>query len=231
MSKLLDIDINRQLLEILNQFDMKLEEVEGYDGYKFVDGLFPGIGAQAFEMERFEESVVIQVDIHLLLPNQNIVESFVGHASTIDEAVAECFEQFEVNVLHALIMAFWDKAKKVENGVGTDIWEINGHRWQAVISNYGYRGTLPLGEVIDDTDMMFETIESHIKSLPLERDIYAFRNVYTNIGDGKTVTESIINNEQNLELEEKISNLPWKTVDSYYSVRNFILVMKLAPEA
>jgi len=230
MSKLLDININEQLLEILGQFDMKLEAVEGYEGYNFVDGLFPGIGAQAFEMERFESSVVVQVDIHILLPNQNIVESFVGHAPSIEEAVAECFEQFEVNVLHTLIMAFWNNAKKVDNGVGTDIWEINGHRWQAVISNYGYRGTVPLGEVIEDTDMMYNAIESHIKSLPLDQDVYAFRNVYTNIGDGQTVTESLINNEPDLELESKISNLPWKVLDSYYSVRNFILVMRLAPE-
>jgi hypothetical protein len=227
MSRLLDININEQLLEILSQFDMNLEEVEGYDGYNFVDGFFPGIGAQAFEMERFESSVVVQVDIHILLPKQNIVESFVGHAPTIEEAVAECFEQFEVNILHTLIMAFWDKAKRVENGVGTDIWEINNHRWQAVVSNYGYRGSVPIKEVIEDTDMMYNAIESHIKSLPLDQDIYAVRNVYTNIGNKEAVIESLINNEQDLELEEKIANLPWKVLDSYYSVRNFILVMKL----
>jgi len=232
MSKLLDIGINEQLLEILSQFDMQLEQIEGYEGYNFVDGLFPGIGAQAFEMERLEDgSVVVQVDIHILLPKQNIIESFVGHASSIEEAVAECFEQFEVNLLHTLIMAFWKNARKVENGVGTDIWEINGHRWQAVISNYGYRGELPLSEVIEDTDMMYETIEAHIKSRPLESDVYAFRNVYTNLGNGEVVVESLVNNEPNLELEKAISELPWKPLESYYTVRNFILVMKLVPES
>jgi len=44
MSKLLDIDIDKQLLEILYQFDMKLEKIEDY---YFVDGLFPGITALA----------------------------------------------------------------------------------------------------------------------------------------------------------------------------------------
>ncbi len=231
MSRLLDIGIEKKLLAMMGRLGMELEEVEGYEGYYFVDGLFPGIGIQAFEMERHEASVVVQVDVHILLPNQNIVESFVGHASSIDDAVAECLEQFEVNLLHALIMAFWKNAKKVENGVGTDIWEINGHRWQAVISNYGYRGELPLSEVIEDTDMMYETIEAHIKSLPLEKDVYAFRNVYTNVGDGRTVVESLVNNEPNSELEFKIANLPWKPLDSYYTVRNFILVMKLVPES
>jgi len=231
MSKILDIGINEQLLEVLGQFDMQPQPIEGYDGYYFVDGLFPGIGAVAFEMERFEDTVVVQLDIHILLPNQNIIESFVGQAPSIEEAVAECFEQFEVNVLHTLIMAFWEKAKKIENGVGTEIWEINGHRWQGVVGNYGYRGQRPLDEVIEDTDMMYDTIVEHIHTLPLEKDIYAFRNVYTNLGDGRTVTESLINNEEDLILEEKISKLPWKTFDHYYSVRNFILVMKLTPEA
>lgn len=228
MSKLLDINIEKQLLEVLGQFDLNLNKI---DEYYFVDDKFPGITAQAFEMERFEDSVVVQLDIHVLLPEQTFVESFVGHSRTIEEAVAETFEQFEVNVLHSLIKAFWDGAKQVENGIGTDIWEINGHRWQAVISNYGYRGELPLDEVIDDTDEMFATTEKAIKSLPLDKDIYAFRTVYTNVGDGKTVTEALINNEAFVALEDSVMNLSWKTIDSYYSVRNLVLLMKLAPEA
>lgn len=228
MSKLLDINIDKQLIEVLGQFNLELEQI---DEFYFVDGKFPGITAQAFEMERFEDSVVVQVDIHLMFPNQTFVESFVGHAETVEEAVAEVFEQFEVNVLHSLIMAFWDNGKRVENGVGTDIWEINGHKWQAVISNYGYRGQNPLDEVIDDTDEMFSTTEKAIKSLPLDKDIYVFRTVYTNVGDGKVVSEALMNNEPFIELEESIINLSWKTVDSYYSVRNLVLLMKLTPDA
>jgi len=222
MSRLLDIDTNRQLLEILGRFEMQLEKMEDY---YFVDGVFPGIASQAFEMERYEESVVIQLDIYLLLPNQNFVESFVGHSSTVEEALADCFEQFEVNILHTLIMAFWDNAKKVENGVGTDILDINNNRWQMVVSNYGYRGNQPIEEVV--TDSMFEEIEKVIKTMPLEKDIYAIRTVYTNTGDGKYVAEALINNEESLELEKVIYALDWKKLDSYYTVRNFILLMKL----
>lgn len=227
MSQLLDININEQLINLLEQFDMKFEKIEDY---YFVDGLFPGIAAQAFEMERFEDSVVVQVDIHLLLPKQRFVESFVGHAKTVEEAVAQAFEEFEVNVLHTLIMAFWDKAKHVENGVGTDIWEINGHRWQVIISNYGYQGDEPLDEMIDDSDAMFIEVEKAIKALPLDKDIYAIRSVYTNVGDGRKVTEALINNEEFLGLEESISNLSWKSTESYFTIRNFVLLMKLLPE-
>ena len=228
MSKLLDINIDRQLLDVLGQFDLKLEKI---DDYYFVDGKFPGITAQAFEMDRFEESVVVQVDVHVLLPEQSFVESFVGHSSSVEEAVAEALEQFEVNVLHTLIMAFWENGKRVENGVGTDVWDINGHRWQAVISNYGYRGEFPLDEIIDDSDEMFATTEKAIKEMALDKDIYAFRTVYTNVGDGKTVTEALVNNEPFEKLEDEIMNLSWKTIDSYYSVRNLVLLMKLRPEA
>ena len=228
MSKLLDVNIEEQLLEILGQFDMKLEKMEDY---YFVDNLFPGITAQAYEMERFEDSVVVQVDIHILLAKQSFTESFVGHASTVEEAIASAFEQFEVNTLHTLIMAFWDNAKKVENGVGTDTWEINGHKWQAVISNYGYRGDEPLDEIIDDSDSMYMEVEKAIKALPLDKDIYAVRSVYTNVGDGRRVTEALINNEEFLELESAISGLKWKHTEGYYSVRNLVLVMKLIEEA
>jgi len=228
MSKLINsIDVDKQLLEILEQFDMKLEKREDY---YFVDGLYPGIAVQAFEMERFEESVVVQLDIHILLPEQHFVESFVAHSATIDEALAEAFEQFEVNVLHTLIMAFWDKAKHIDNGIGTDVWEINGHRWQIVVGNYGYKGEVPMDDVIDETNMMYDEIEKAIKSLPLEKDIYAFRTVYTAVGDGKKVSEALINNEPFLELEKVISTLPWRDLGIYYSVRNFVIAMKLVPE-
>jgi len=227
MSQVLDININEQLVERLSQYDIKLEKVEDY---YFVDGIFPGISAVAYEMERFEESVVVQLDVHVLLPNDSFIESFVGHATTVDEAVAVAFEQFEVNVLHTLIMAFWDNAKKVENGVGTDLWEINGAKWQAVISNYSFRGEGSFADTLDNTDSMFEEIESAIKALPLENEIYAIRTVYTNVGDGRKVTEALINNEEFPELEESVSNLNWKEKDGYYNVRNLVLVMKLIDE-
>jgi len=224
MSKVLDININEQLIERLNQFDIKLEKVEDY---YFVDGKFPGIAAQAFEMERFEDSVVAQIDIHVLLPNDSFIESFVGHASTLDEAIAIAFEQFEVNVLHTLIMAFWDDAKKVENGVGTDVWEINGNKWQAIISNYSFRGDGAIADVLEDTDSMFEEIEKAIKALPLDKDIYAIRSVYTNVGDGRKVTEALLSNKEFSELEKSISELKWKPMESFYTVRNLVLIMKL----
>jgi hypothetical protein len=176
-------------------------------------------------MERYDDSVVVQVDVHLLLPNQIFIESFVGHASSVEEAMAGALEQFEVNVLHVLIGAFWENAKKVENGVGFEEWNINGHRWQVGVGNYGYRGNLPVEEIV--LEEMFETIKTEIKALPLDKDIYAVRTVYTNVGDGQKITEGLLNNEEFLELEDKVSKLPWKSVNEYYSVRNLIILMKL----
>jgi len=230
MSKLLDIDTNEQLLEILSQFDLNLKKIDQESDFYFQDELFPGVASQAFEMEQYEESVIVQLDIHLLLPEQVIVESFVANAPSKEEAIAECFEQFEVNVLHTLIMAFWDKAKRVENGVGTDIWQINGHRWQIVVSNYGYRGEQSMDEIISDTDSIYDEIEKAIQAQPLERDIYAFRTVYTNTGNGQSVTEALMNNEPFQELESAVSNLDWIEKDSFYSVRNFVIAMKLVAE-
>jgi hypothetical protein len=222
MSKLLETDINKQLLEILGQFDLKFNKVEDF---YFVDETFPGITGQVFEMERYEGSVVIQVDVHILLPEQTIIESFIGHASSVEEAMAEALEQFEVNVLHVLIGAFWENAKKVENGVGFEEWNINGHRWQVVVGNYGYKGNLPIEEIV--LDEMFDTIKEEIMCLPLDKDIYSIRSVYTNVGDGRNISEALLNNEEFTTLESSLSNLPWRELEEYYSVRNLILLMKL----
>ncbi len=227
MSKLLDIDVNQQLVDVLGQYNINLEQIEDYF---FADGLFPGITALAFEMEDFGESVVVQLDITMLFPDGSFVESFVAQEATHEEALAVAFQQFEVNVLHTFITAFWENGKKVENGVGTDVWEINGSRWQVVVSNFGYRGTEEFDDIIDDIDSMYDVIENNIKSLPLSENIYAIRTVYTNTSEGEKVPEAYINNEPFLELEEAVSKLGWKEINSFYTVRNLILLMKLQDE-
>jgi len=222
MSIVLETDINEQLLEILGQFNLQFEQMEDF---YFVDNKFPGIAGQVFEMERYEDSVIIQLDIHILFPKQTIIESFIGHASSVEEAIIEALEQFQVNVLHVLISAFWEEAKHVENGVGSEEWEINGYRWQAVVGNYGYRGTSDIDEMV--LDELFDTIKDEIHSLPLEQDIYAIRSVYTNVGDGRKISEALLNNDEFTTLESEILKLPWKSIDEYYSVRNLIILMKL----
>ncbi len=225
MSKILDIDVNQQLIEVLGQYDVELEPMEDY---LFAKEMFPGITARAFEMEDFGEFVVVQLDITMLFPNGHFTESFVAQDETHEEALASAFQQFEVNVLHAFITAFWEHGKKVENGVGTDVWDINGSQWQVVVSNYGYRGVEEFDNIIDNIDTMFDAIESSIKSLPLTEEIYAVRTVYTNTSDGQKVPEAYINNEPFLELEEAISKLGWRESDSFYSVRNLVLLMRLS---
>ncbi|CAA6803441.1 MAG: Unknown protein [uncultured Sulfurovum sp.] len=228
MSKLLDIDVNEFLVALLESHDMEVGQTEEYF---FVEGLFPGVVAQAFEMENFGESVVIQVDITMLFPNDSFVESFVAQATTAEDAIANAFEQFETNVLHTFIMAFWGKAKKVENGVGTDIWDLNGERYEAIISNYGYRGFEDFDNVIPEIDTMYDAIKSSIDAYPMTKDIYAIRTVYTNGSNGEQIIEGLINNEEFPELQDAVSKLLWSRSDKFYSVRNLVLLMKLSEGA
>lgn len=228
MSQLLEIDVNKRLVALMEAHDM---EVGQTDNYFFVDGLFPGIVAQAFEMERFEHSVVVQIDITMLFPHDSFVESFVAHAGSVEEAIDSIFQQFEANVLHTFIMAFWGKAKKVENGVGSEIWELNGHKWEAIVSNYGYRGYDEFDTIIPEIDAFYDTIKSTIEAYPVEKDIYAIRSVFTNTSTGEQVTEALINNEEFPELHAAIADLPWNPSDQFYSVRNLVLLMKLSDDA
>ena len=225
MSKLLDIDVNKQLVELMEAHDMEVGQTEEYF---FVEGLFPGIVAQAFEMEDFGESFVVQLDITLLFPNDRFVESFVAQATTHEDAIANAFEQFETNVLHTFIMAFWAKATKVDNGVGTDVWDINGQKWEAIISNYGYRGYEDFDAIIPDIDTMYDAIKGAIDVYPLTEDIYAIRSVYTNGSNDEQVTEGLINNEVFPMLEDAVSKLEWRASEKFYSVRNLVLLMKLS---
>jgi len=228
MSKLLDIDVNEFLVALLASYDIKVEKTEQY---YFADEFFPGIIAQAFEMEDFGDSVVVQLDVSLLFQNDSFVESFVAQATTVEDAIANAFEQFETNVLHTLIMAFWDQGKKIDNGVGTDVWEINGHRWEVVISNYGYRGAEDLDDILPDIDTMFDAIKSSIEAYPLSKDVHAVRTVYNNGSNNEQVIEALINNEEFPELQKAISKLAWKPSENFYAIRNLVLLMRLSDDA
>jgi len=224
MSKLLDVNINERLVALLEKYEMQVEQIEDYF---FVDGKYPGIVAQLFELEKFEDSVVLQLDLTILLPEQSFVESFVSHALTQEEAIEDAFAQFELNVFHTFIVAFWENAKKEEKGIGTDVWEINGEHWQVVVSNYGCRGVDEFSTVLDDLDDIFLAVEKNLKAEKLTKDIYAVRTVYTNTIGPDNVVEAYINNETFEKLQDDIASLDWKPSENFYAVRNLVLLMKL----
>jgi hypothetical protein len=228
MSKVLDVNINERLVTLLEKYEMQVEQIEDYF---FVDGKYPGIVAQLFELEKFEDSVVIQLDITILLPEKSFVESFVSHALTQEEAIIDAIAQFELNVFHTFIVAFWKNAKKVEKGIGTDVWEINGEHWQVVVSNYGVRGVEEFSTILDELDNIFLTVQKNLKAEKLTESIYAIRTVYTNAVGRDNVVEAYINNEPYTQLQEDIALLNWKESENFYAVRNLVLLMKIKQEA
>jgi len=222
MSQLVQTDINEQLVALLGGYDVTLVELEKF---YFANHYYPGIRGQVFELDHSKGALVIQLDVQVLLPKTMIIESFIGMATTLEEALNDALEQFKVNTLPVFLEAFWADTKPSEQAVGTEEWEINGERWQVVIGNYGYRGELPIEAVVNDE--IFETIKKEVQSLPLTEDIYAIRTSFLNINANEQVVEVIINNEKVLEFEETMRQLSWKKFDGFYSVRNFLLLMKL----
>jgi len=228
MSKLLDVNINERLVALFKEYEMNLEKVEDYF---FVDGIYPGIVAQVFELEKFEDSIVVQLDLTMLFPEHSFVESFVSHALTQEEAIEDAIAQFKLNVFHTFIVAFWENARKEEKGIGTDIWDINGEHWQVIVSNYGCRGVDEFSTALDDLDDIFLTVEKNLKSEKLTESIYAVRTVYTNTAGPDNVVEAYINNQPYTKLQDEIADLPWKESKNFYAVRNLVLLMKLREDS
>lgn len=69
-------------------------------------------------------------------------------------------------------------------------------------------------------------IENAIKSLNITEPYHWFRQYYGHIDKGNQIYESLHNNEQWAAGEKMLQKLAWDKSDEFYSIRNFIMLVK-----
>jgi len=213
-------EANDLLADLLEAHDLPAEVDRGWI---FTAEDTPPLSAEFFNQRQQESVYALQLDVRAgLADGRMLVESFAGWGPSLPDAATRAFANFAVNSLHVLLGAFF---RKPDDQILVEEWEIAGARWKAFIGNLGINARC--GEQRSLPDSLFPTIERLIRSSRLDQDMHWFRFFYCNVGTGEVVTEALFDNESWQSGEEALRSLPWERADSYYSVREFLVLRRI----
>ncbi len=194
-----------------------------YDDWVVVNNSLPALRAHAQTSSKTESGLSVLLDVELRLTSKkSIHESFAGLGNDEISALNDALVNFCTSSLHVFLSTFW--GYKDHDHVTIENWNINNFEWKAHIGNYVRRAFG--GEDIPIPEGLFFATEKAIKSLKLEQDIYWFRTFYCNISCKEKVSEALLNNETWESLQNTLLKLDWPQSDKYYSIRNFLILVK-----
>lgn len=166
-----------------------------------------------------------RLDVEVLLPDERrVLECFAGLGNSSEECQKDALQNFLLSSFHVLLSANW--CREVSEQVDIESWRINGDQWKAHIGGFSNRASAGVEVVIPDE--YFDQIVSAIHKCPLDADTHWFRTYFCNIGRSERVYEALIDNEAWVAGESMMKGVMWGESDGFYSIRNFIMLKRLA---
>lgn len=166
-----------------------------------------------------------RLDVEVLLSNGNtLIENFAGLGEG-NHALMDAVQNFVLGSFHVLLASFYGKTDPEQ--VTTEQWSVEGTKWRVFVGNFSRRASH--GQDISVPQSAFTAIESAILGTPLSMECHWFRTFYCQIGE-QQVFEALINNEPWQQGERALKRIPWPKIEGYYSVRNFLVLVKVVPQ-
>ena len=163
-----------------------------------------------------------QLDVEVLLANSTLIrESFAGFGDG-EDAFLNGLENFTRNSFHVMLAALWNVVE--DEQVAVETWSISGRKWSAYVGNFGTRKSGSTDVSVPDT--LFPAIECAIASETLQEESHWFRTFFCNIGPSDRTFEALMDNEEWSAGESALRSIDWPVSDSYYSVRNFLMLRR-----
>jgi len=207
---------NHKLKELLEAHGLQCIE---HNDWIVPNGDFPAI-CMIWYPKPEQRSGVLQVEV--LIDENTKLEECVGGMGLGDEALLDAFHNFCVNSLHVLLAAFWgiEELGQIEK----ESWKIGGESYTAYIGPFGTRNSSE--NHLGIPSQAFEHIETAIKETRINEKYNWFRTYFCNLNEEKKVYEALFNNQDWPEGEKYLKLVQWYSPDTFYSVRNFLILVK-----
>ncbi len=167
------------------------------------------------------------VSIDVLLPDGRVINECFSGIGDGNDGLLNGLENFCVNTLHVFLSAFWDKHQPEH--VALDSWQIDGTRYLAYVGNLGTRSSD--GVVATLPDDLFEAIEDEIRDdSTSECSACVWYRFFVASVSGELTFEALKENQVWPKGESMLKARSWESADGYYSVRNFVLLVKGEPQ-
>jgi hypothetical protein len=164
-----------------------------------------------------------QLSIEVFINSEMImVESYAGIGNTAVEKLKSAFSSFVYHAFPTLLMALWEKPS---DEVTVESWQIGTEQYQCYrgkqgIINYDKEKALNIPAKYN------ERIQELIRNETLEKEYHWFTFFYANINGLENYIEVLRDNIKWRAGDKALSSLDWKRSNSYYAVRQFIILKK-----
>ena len=150
-----------------------------------------------------------------------LVESFAGFGRTVEEALADSWQNFISNSFHVILAAFFTDAH--DDQISREIWTIDDEERTVILGNIGGRRSAKLTEKLPLD--WFAAFEEKIKERPLGPGSHWIRLFYGQMDDKTLACEVLLDNETWTGVQEEMTNFDWPQRKEFYSVRLFLIVL------
>lgn len=219
---LLDLNTPDVLKKLLESHNL---EVETREEWCVPNGELPAIRTVWVAGETANTG---RLDVEVVLTDERrLVECFAGMGESTDEQQKDALQNFLMSSLHVLLAAFWgrDQADQVDQ-VERQRFTVDGQTWCAYIGGFSTRRSVGVDVAIPDGYL--HQILTAIERAPLTHEAHWCRTFFCNIGTQKRIHEALLDNQQWADGESMMAAAEWPVADGFYSVRNFLVLRKVA---
>jgi len=164
-----------------------------------------------------------QLSIEIFINSEMVmVESYAGIGTSAIEKLKSAFSSFVYHAFPTLLMALWDKDSdevKVEN------WNFSEKKYQVYIGNQGIIN-YDKENLLSIPAKYTERVQELISKETCIKDFHWFTLFYANINGLDNYAEVLKDNLKWTTGAKTLTSLDWKRSNSYYAVRQFIILKK-----
>lgn len=164
----------------------------------------------------------LQVEV-LHHDNTLMIECFAGFGQGNDAAIQDALNSFCVNSFHVFGVAFWGLPQ--DEQVTIEQWEIQGATYQVYSGLVGTR-LMNLDDFLTLPENWFDCFSAEIKK-DSNLDALAWFRLFIGHNQDKLTVEVLRNNDVWEEAQDVIHKLDWVQTEGYYSIRNFLILIKI----
>ena len=199
-------------------------ESEEYDGWIIPNG--NDYAMKGYWYPEATESTG-QLTIEVFINSEMImVESFAGIGETGVERLKNAFASFLHHAFPTFLSAVW---KKSSDAVTTETWTIGDNTYTAYLGNQGILN-YDKEKQLTVPESYSSRIKELISSQKLDKEIHWFNLFYANMNGLDTYTEVLKDNIKWTEGSKILGSLNWKRSNSYYAVRQFLILKNMNKE-
>lgn len=215
--------------EALNIIELieELFKTEGFESEAYDGWIIPNGNDYAMKGYWYPEATEStgQLTIELFINSEMImVESFAGMGETANERLKNAFSSFLHHTFPTCLSALWGKRSF---NVQCELWSVGETTYRAYIGNQGVLNY--------DKEKELTTPESYairmkelISTEKLDKEMHWFNLFYANMNGLESYAEVLKDNIKWIEGSKVISSLNWARSNSYYAVRQFVILKRVS---